>query len=281
MKAFLSQILVLLGILLLAYAGFVLLVAFFQRSLIYYPSTAEREELEASAQRQGLVPWMSAAGDIMGWNLESTELQRDAENRLIIFHGNAGFALHREYFIDLFHSLDGGSLWDVYIFEYPGYGPRDGRPSKNAFVEAAHAAYRELLSADDRPVYLLGESIGCGVATAVAAREAETVAGVLMISPFTRLSDVGAGHFPFLPVRLLLRDEYDNTENLRRYGGRAAFVVAGRDEVIPARLGRQLYEEYAGPKKLWIQEEATHNTIRYTPADPMWQEISDFLISGR
>jgi len=54
-------------------------------------------------------------------------------------------------------------------------------------------------------------------------------------------------------------------------------VVAGRDEVIPTHLGRKLHDEYAGPKRLWLQPEAGHNTMDYIPGAPWWREVTEFL----
>ena len=56
-----------------------------------------------------------------------------------------------------------------------------------------------------------------------------------------------------LRVRLLLRDRYDNRSALKNYRGPVAVLLAGRDEVIPARFGRELFDSYSGSKRLWIQ----------------------------
>ena len=49
----------------------------------------------------------------------------DARYRMLVFHGNAGYALNRDYFVTGLRAL--GSQWDVFLFEYPGYGAREGR----------------------------------------------------------------------------------------------------------------------------------------------------------
>jgi pimeloyl-ACP methyl ester carboxylesterase len=196
----------------------------------------------------------------------------------MVLHGNAGYALHRVYYARGFAALDEG--WQVFLFEYPGYGARDGSPSEEAIKRAALAALQRLLDEDDaRPVYLVGESLGSGVAAYLAAEYSAQVAGLLLVTPFTSLVDVAAHHYPVLPVRLFLRERYDNREALARYGGPVAFLLAGRDEIVPTRLGRELYDRYRGPKWLRVDENAGHNSLDFRPGASWWRELSSFLLS--
>jgi len=78
-----------------------------------------------------------------------------------------------------------------------------------------------------------------------------------------------------------LNERYDSVEALSRYKGPVAFLLAGRDEVIPTILSRRLYESYSGPKWLRIEAGAGHNSIPYDPGAAWWGEVSKFLNSGR
>ncbi len=260
--------------LVLVYLGLVVLMGVFQRMYIYYPTTDDLASLEEEAGRIGLEPWRSSDGAFLGWKPPGSA----GGNRLVVFHGNAGHALIRDYYVHQFEALEAGAPWDVYLFEYPGYGGRDGRPSEKIFVEAALAATDSLLEEDDAPLFLLGESLGGGVATRVAAERAGDVDGVFLVTPFTRLGDVGAAHFPFLPVRLLLRDRYDNERHLARYAGPVAVLLAAGDEVVPARLGRELYEGFEGRKRLREIEGADHNTLMNRTGVEVWEDLAAFLV---
>ena len=134
-----------------------------------------------------------------------------------------------------------------------------------------------MLAADSRPVFILGESLGSGVASYFAAQFPQQVAGLLLITPFSSLTDVAAHHYPFLPVRLLLRERYDSLEALSHYTGPVAFLLAGRDEVVSTSLGQQLYDSYKGRKWLHIEPRAGHNTLPYHPGAPWWKQASTFL----
>ena len=245
-----------------------------QRSFIYYPSRASEEQLVGLAGREGFEPWKNASGDIIGWVRRGADVSEGP--MVLVFHGNAGFALYRSYFGD--GLMKTGRVSGVYIMEYPGYGSRDGNPSQKSFLEAAEMALEQLRSEGSEEVLLLGESIGAGVACGLAASNPAAVSGLFLITPFTSLADVGAEHYRFLPVRLLLEDTYPAAEWLEAYHGPILFLVAGRDEVIPTELGMRLHEGYSGPKKLLIQEKASHNTVDYTPGAPWWKEAVEFLV---
>ena len=105
------------------------------------------------------------------------------------------------------------------------------------------------------------------------------MAGLLLVTPFTSLADVAAHHYPLLPVRALLSENYDSVEALSHYRGPVAFLLAGRDEIVTTELGRELYERYSGPKWLRVEERAGHNTLPYHPGAGWWGEVSRFLIS--
>jgi fermentation-respiration switch protein FrsA (DUF1100 family) len=87
---------------------------------------------------------------------------------------------------------------------------------------------------------------------------------------------VARRHYPPLPA-FFYRDPYRTDLALPRYGGDVAFVVAGRDEVVFADLGRALFDAYPGRKRLWLEERATHNGLDWRAGLERWREIVEFL----
>jgi pimeloyl-ACP methyl ester carboxylesterase len=245
-----------------------------QRQLIYFPEVATEQSLLKTADRAGLLDWRDDKGQLIGWRSRSSGGE---SRRLVVFHGNAGNAVYRQYFAAGFLAL--GSAWQVYLFEYPGYGARPGSPSESGIKATAAEALEGLLAKDTSPLYLLGESLGSGVASYLAGRFTDKVAGVLLVTPFTSLTDVAGHHYGFLPVKALLSERFDSKEALTHYPGPVAFLLAGNDEIVPASLGRELYESYQGPKWLREQAGAGHNTLDFDPTAAWWREVTDFWSS--
>ena len=260
----------------LAYAVSLAILAGCQRQLIYHPQRADENRLLNIARGEGLEPWRDEDDEIVGWRTPASGTN-PAENAVVVFHGNAGYALHRTYYAEGFRAVPGADTWQVHLFEYPGYGSRCGRPSEKAIKRSADEAVRPLREKGMR-VFLVGESLGSGVACYLAGKHPRDIAGLLLITPFTGFADVGRHHYPVFPVGLLLRERYDNRKALEAYRGPAVFLVAGRDEVIPAPLGLRLHEGYEGPKKLIVQEDRGHNTLMLQPQAAWWSEAAAFLL---
>jgi uncharacterized protein len=258
-----------IGLAALVYVGLVCMVAVFQRRLIYLPSRASETALLREAGMVGLEPWRAADGTLIGWKTPNAS----AANRLLVFHGNGGYALHREQLARGFQRMNGGALWQVHLFEYPGYGARNGAPSESAISEAAESALAML---GDR-AFVLGESLGSGPAARLAGRFPEKVRGVMLVTPLSRLADVAAHHYPYLPVRWMLRDRYDVVAALGKTRVPLAIHVAGGDEVIPPACAREIFDTYSGPKRLWTDPEATHNTVNFGEGEHWLRAMSDFV----
>jgi pimeloyl-ACP methyl ester carboxylesterase len=247
-----------------------------QRKLLYFPARYGLDQAELEAARLGFKPWRDASGRFAGWRAPHPTGQPVA--RVIVLHGNAGSALDRVYLRDVLQA-PGVPPVDVLLLEYPGYGPREGAPGEGAFVAAAVTAVDQLAAEGATPILLAGESIGSGAA-ALAAAERPSVAGLLLLTPLKGVAEVARRHYPWAPA-FLLRDRFDAARALTRYHGPVAFLVAGADEVVFADLGRALFEGYAGPKRLWLQEGRGHNTVRYEREDPMWRAMLEGVLAGR
>jgi uncharacterized protein len=263
----------LLRILSAGYVVLVLGVAGCQNSMLYHPRVSSEPALLQAAPSMGVEPWRDASGALIGWRIPNPK----AKARLLVFHGNAVDAIERAHYLRTFNSLAGGSRWETCVMEYPGYGARPGTPGRSAFYKAGRDAIRELRSADKRPVFLLGESIGSGTACAMAGEQPDAISGVVLVVPFARLADVAKRVLPYIPVGLILRDRYDNIDALKKYSGPVAIAVAEHDEVVSAEQGRLLHANYAGPKLLIDMKGKSHNTFEVAP-DAAWvREVEAFF----
>jgi fermentation-respiration switch protein FrsA (DUF1100 family) len=83
---------------------------------------------------------------------------------------------------------------------------------------------------------LFGESLGAAVATRLALER--PVAGLVLRSPFISLADVGSQHYPFLPVRALLRDHFPTRDTIGAVTVPVTMVAGDADEIVPPAQSR-------------------------------------------
>lgn len=262
--------LVFLGVLLLS-----LSCCDIQRSLLYYPGDTTISDVERYASANGLEMWPEPSVFYRG--IISRKGPAASRGTVVIFHGNGGPAVLRVAYIEALHARG----YRVVLAEYPGYGGRPGDLSEKSFVADARNTVLRAREYFGDPVYLWGESMGCGVAAALAADPEIRPQGVVMLTPWDSLLNVAKAKFPLIPVRFLLTDSYDNMENLAGYGGPVAVIMAKRDEIIPNRLTERLYASLGAPKRLWTFENAGHNDWPSGPESGWWDEVMTFLASNR
>ena len=257
---------VMLGLAYVVLCGYTVLM---QDQILYYPDT--RKPSTAQLNSVALKQWPSEKSFFRGYlNFET----RPAHSGLVIvFHGNAGAAWQRSYYNEFLEPLG----FRVLLAEYPGYGGRTGKLGENNFVKDAGETIRLAHAQFGGPVYLCGESLGAGVATALAADPPVAIEGLILITPWDSLADVAARHYWYLPVRLLARDRYDNIGNLSNFTGPVAVVLAENDEIVPVVHGQRLYESIQGSKKVWRLSGAGHNTWTAFLSSEHWAQIAEFI----
>ncbi len=239
----------------------------FQRKMMYYPKVAPSDELEQFAKSKGLMRWVSPDGRNIGWRKPART--QPPLGTALITHGNGCCAVQR---FDFANPLRESAGMDVFILEYPGFGDRPGAPSEGAMFAAAEEAFQALPKA--APVYLVGESLGTSVAARLAGDHPE-VFGVVMFAPFNSLVDVAQHHLKILPASWLMGDRFESEKYLRRYHGPLAIIVGGRDQVVPAKFGRRLFDGYHGPKRFWMAPLAVHKEV-HLQGTAYWEEILAF-----
>lgn len=151
-----------------------------------------------------------------------------AERVLVL--GFGGNAWNAEEMADYLHGLYPRA--DVVAFHYRGYPPSEGSPGAAALREDAPLIFDWAAARfPGRRVVAVGFSIGSGVAASLAARR--PLAGLILVTPFDSLAAVAAGHYPWLPVRLLFRHEMDAAADLRAVRAPVALLAGGGDTLIP------------------------------------------------
>jgi len=147
----------------------------------------------------------------------------------------------------------------VLLMDYRGYGGNPGTPSEAGLALDALAAVEKLDELGYPPERLIyfGESLGTGV---VAALQAEwPPAGLVLRSPFTELADVGAAHYPFLPVRLLLRDRFPVLDHITESRVPLTVIFGDDDSVVPTHLSDRVADRAPALFERVVLEGADHN----------------------
>lgn len=244
-------------------------VFYIQKQLLYHPTKALRTEQLLTAQKHEEREFLDSKGEFAGWMLGPEQ----AAKTVVIFHGNTGLAVNRHYLSDPFLSNPLTQNWKVLLFEYPGFGYREGEPDEKSIVEKA------LLTIDSisGPIILVGESLGSGVAAHIAAQRATRIDGILLIVPFNNMAETAQFHYPYLPISLILTEHYRSDELLQHYKGKIGVMIAEKDQVIPPRLAQKLFDSIENPKKEWIIPGVGHDGIPHQAQTLWWREAIQFL----
>lgn len=192
---------------------------------------------------------------------------------LLFLHGNAGNISHRIRSLRLFHELG----LAVLIIDYRGYGQSEGRPDEQGLYLDALAGWRHLRDERDvapADIVVFGRSLGGAVAAWLAARERP--GGVILEAAFTSAPDLGRELYPWLPVRRLLRVDYDTRAAVGSIDT-PLLIIHGRDDgIVPFAHARRLYEAAAGPRTL-LELSGGHNDAFVVSAADYREGVARFL----
>ncbi len=240
-----------------------------QRNMLYYPSTYLPSQTFLSSYNMQF--WPTDPNDYRGFI--GNPAANEAKGTIIIFHGNAGTASDRAYYVRALTNLG----YRVILAEYPGYGGRKGELGEETFVHDAKETLRLVSEKFGGPIFIFGESLGCGVAAAAAKDSPVKIDGIILITPWDTLLSVASEKLPWVPVRIFLRDKYDSIGNLKKYQGRIAIIGAERDEVIPIPHAQALFRSLPVTAKMYIIKGAGHNDWQGMVTLAWWKEITDFI----
>lgn len=240
-------------------------------SMIYYPSRL----IDLTPDTLGLaykeVTLTASDGiKINGWHLPSATSNAPT---LLFFHGNAGNISDRGEKLTVFHRLNA----NVLIIDYRGYGRSEGIPNELGTYRDALAAYDYLtktLKQAPNTIIVYGESLGSAIAVELATQK--PVGGVVLEEPFTSIGDVGHKMFPFLPVRWLVRNKYDNLKKIGRINAPLLIFHSRQDEIFPFDFAEQLFDGAHNPKHL-IELHGSHNDAFAVSIDLYRESLKSFI----
>jgi hypothetical protein len=195
-----------------------------------------------------------------GTKLHGWYVSHESPRAVLLFaHGNAGNLSHR---YELLRSLRAMGI-SVMIFDYRGYGRSEGSPSEAGILADARAARRSLAKREgigEQQIVLMGESLGGGVMVDLAAKDGARA--LVLENTFTSLPEVASYHYPWLPVKLLMRTQLNSAVKIADYHGPLLQVHGDADTIIPFEIGRRLFEVANEPKQFVVIADGDHNDPR-------------------
>ena len=256
--------------LLVAYLVLCALLFLLQRQMLYLPQATRvpASSTDFALARDGVV--------LRGWRLNPGQ-----PRALLYFGGNAEeIGWQRERYARWF------PRHTVYLVAYRGYGASEGSPGETALKGDALALYDHIIAAH-ATVDVLARSVGTGVALHLAARR--SIGRLALITPYDSLVAVAGHHYPWMPVRWLLRERFDAAVDAKKVTAPTLLLVARQDEIIPPVHAERLARAFPQPPALqWLDTD--HNTTemdgRFALAlqrhfrDVAWQHPESIPVGG-
>jgi len=239
-------------IVILAGAGFLALLFFNQSRMVYLP----QRDLTATPAAVGLryeeVFFKAKDGvRLHGWFIPSER----ARGVVLFCHGNAGNISHRLDSIGIFHRLG----LSVFIFDYRGYGKSEGETTEEGTYSDAEGAWAYLTQdkkTSPQSIVVFGRSLGGSIAARTAR---DRPAGALVLeSAFSSFKEAAEDVYPWLPVRLLARYDYNTASFVARARCPVLIIHSREDELIPFSHGERLFSAAKDPK-IFLEITGGHN----------------------
>ena len=227
--------------------------------LILFPSTAPIHP--RSALRRS-IPFQN--GELEVWTAASDRARQNnkMDAYILRFYGNADRA-------ELWATLE-AETWndravEIWAVNYPGFGGSSGPATLRRIPGAALVAFDALQSkAGTSPIIVFGTSLGATVALHLAAHR--NIHGIVLHNP-PPLRQIILRHFGWWnlwllagPVALELPRELDSLENAKRIHVPGLFILADRDEIVPSKFQRLVFDAFAGEKRMINLPGAYHNS---------------------
>jgi fermentation-respiration switch protein FrsA (DUF1100 family) len=235
----------------LAYFVIILFVYFYQRSLLYHPS--ENNYLNDKINFNYEEIFIETDKNI---RLKSWFIKKDLNRfkTILIFHGNAGNLFNRVYKLNELNKLD----VNILLISWRGFSGNKGKPTEKNLYHDAEEAVKWLnnLGVVSKNIILYGESLGTGVATEIG--KSNIFGGIILESPFTSIANAAKIYYPYLPVNIILKDRYNSIGKIKNIKTPILIMHGKKDNIIPQKMGLELYERANKPKFNYFPENDDH-----------------------
>ncbi len=241
----------------------------FQRNLLYHPGENNYfgDDLTVSVKKVKIRTEDNI--DLLAW-YHSKNIN---DYKTILFlHGNAGSLENRIHKINHFRDMNVNFL----IIAWRGFSGNKGNPTEKGLYQDARSAVRWLKfkGIKENNIIVYGESLGTGVATEIS--QNKNFAGIILESPFTSMVDAGKDKYPYLPVRLLLKDKYESDKKIKNINIPILIMHGKVDNIVPFHMGKKMHELANEPKYSYFSDYDNH-MMEYN--ENLLKVLKDFVTS--
>tara|TARA_A100001011_G_scaffold374901_1_gene435860 strand:- start:3656 stop:4456 length:801 start_codon:yes stop_codon:yes gene_type:complete len=224
---------------------------FNQRKLLYLPSENNYLDDQINFQYKEIFIQVEEELSLKSWLIEKN-LKKN--KTLIFFHGNAGNLSNRVYKLNALNKLN----INILIISWRSFSGNLGEPTEqNIYADGQKAInWLNSMGVKNEDIFLYGESLGTGVAIELGQKNSFN--GIILESPYTSMENVAKNYYPWLPIRLLLKDKYKSEEKIKNIKIPILIMHGKKDTIVPFYMGEELFKLANKPKYSYFMDDDDH-----------------------
>ena len=241
----------LISLVVLVYLFVTLGLYVFQRNLLYHPTENNYSGDRLTVNIEKIKITNEDNIELLAWYHK-----KDIKNykTILYLHGNAGSLENRIHKINQFNDMNINFL----LLAWRGFNGNAGKPTEQGLYQDAKSAVRWLMNQgiSEENIIIYGESLGTGVATEIAQKK--NFAGVILESPFTSMVAAGKSKYPIFPIKLLLKDKYENDKKIKNIMSPILVMHGEADKIVPFWMGEKIFQMANEPKYSYFSKYDNH-----------------------
>jgi len=223
----------------------------FQRNLLYHPAENNYSGDKLTVNIEKVKITTDDNINLLAWYHK-----KDIKNykTILYLHGNAGSLENRIHKINHFNDMNINFL----LLAWRGFNGNAGKPTEQGLYQDARSAVKWLINQGVREenIIIYGESLGTGVATEIA--QNQNFAGIILESPFTSMVAAGKSKYPIFPIKLLLKDKYENDKKIKNIMSPILVMHGEVDKIVPFWMGEKIFQLANEPKYSYFSKYDDH-----------------------
>ncbi len=223
----------------------------FQRNLLYHPAENNYSGDKLTVNIEKVKITTDDNINLLAWYH-----RKDIKNykTILYLHGNAGALENRIHKINHFNDMNSNFL----LLAWRGFNGNAGKPTEQGLYQDARSAVKWLINqgAREENIIIYGESLGTGVATEIA--QNQNFAGIILESPFTSMVAAGKSKYPIFPIKLLLKDKYENDKKIKNIMSPLLVMHGEVDKIVPFWMGEKIFQLANEPKYSYFSKYDDH-----------------------